>query len=114
MPKKAFALLNEERDAKGEQPFANPRNAAAGSLRQLDPRVTAGRTLGIYVYQVLEGLDREISTQWESLSLLRGFGFSVQEQSSYCRDIDEVIDCCNEWIEKDMIQTMKLMVYDQG
>ena len=100
MPKKAFALLNEERDAKGEQPFANPRNAAAGSLRQLDPRVTAGRTLGIYVYQVLEGLDREISTQWESLSLLRGFGFSVQEQSSYCRDIDEVIDCCNEWIEK--------------
>ncbi|HHY41130.1 MAG TPA: NAD-dependent DNA ligase LigA [Syntrophaceticus sp.] len=100
MPKKAFALLNEERDAKGEQPFANPRNAAAGSLRQLDPRVTAGRTLGVYVYQILEGIDREISTQWEALSLLREFGFSVQEQSSYCRDIEEVIDCCNQWIEK--------------
>ena len=100
MPKKAFALLNEERDAKGEQPFANPRNAAAGSLRQLDPRVTAGRTLGVYVYQILEGIDREISSQWEALSLLREFGFSVQEQSSYCRDIEEVVDCCNQWIEK--------------
>ena len=100
MPKKAFALLNEERDAKGEQPFANPRNAAAGSLRQLDPKVTAGRTLGVYVYQVLEGMDREISTQWEALSLLRDFGFSVQEQSRYCRDIEEVIDCCSEWVEK--------------
>ncbi|MFY9272786.1 MAG: NAD-dependent DNA ligase LigA [Thermacetogeniaceae bacterium] len=100
MPKKAFALLNEERDAKGEQPFANPRNAAAGSLRQLDPKVTAGRTLGVYVYQVLEGMDREISTQWEALSLLRDFGFSVQEQSRYCRDIEEVTDCCSEWVEK--------------
>ncbi|MGB4043722.1 MAG: NAD-dependent DNA ligase LigA, partial [Thermacetogeniaceae bacterium] len=100
MPKKAFALLNEERDAKGEQPFANPRNAAAGSLRQLDPKVTAGRTLGVYVYQVLEGMDREISSQWEALSLLRDFGFSVQEQSRYCRDIEEVIDCCSEWVEK--------------
>ena len=100
MPKKAFALLNEERDAKGEQPFANPRNAAAGSLRQLDPKVTAGRTQGVYVYQVLEGMDREISTQWEALSLLRDFGFSVQEQSRYCRDIEEVIDCCSEWVEK--------------
>lgn len=100
MPKKAFALLNEERDTKGEPPFANPRNAAAGSLRQLDPRVTAGRTLGVYVYQILEGMDREISTQWEALSLLRDFGFSVQEQSSYCRDIEEVIDCCSQWIEK--------------
>jgi len=100
MPKKAFALLNVERDAKGEPPFANPRNAAAGSLRQLDPRVTAGRTLGVYVYQILEGVDRGISTQWEALSLLRDFGFSVQEQCSHCRDIEEVIDCCNQWIEK--------------
>jgi DNA ligase (NAD+) len=100
MPKKAFAQLNQVRDAKGEQPFANPRNAAAGSLRQLDPKITAGRTLGVFVYQVLEGVDREINTQWEALSLLRDFGFSVQEQSRRCRDIEEVIDCCSQWIER--------------
>lgn len=91
MPKKAFARLNEERDNRGEPPFANPRNAAAGSLRQLDPKVTAGRILGFYAYQIIECEGREIATQWEALSFLKEVGFSVQEQNKHCRDIEEVI-----------------------
>lgn len=100
MPKKAFARLNEERDSRGELPFANPRNAAAGSLRQLDPKVTAGRTLGVFAYQILECEGREIASQWEALAFLREMGFSVQEQNRYCRDIEEVIAYCSDWIEK--------------
>ncbi|AFV11121.1 DNA ligase LigA [Thermacetogenium phaeum DSM 12270] len=100
MPKKAFARLNEERDNRGEPPFANPRNAAAGSLRQLDPKVTAGRTLGFYAYQIIECEGREFTTQWEALSFLKEVGFSVQEQNKRCRDIEEVIAYCNSWIEK--------------
>jgi DNA ligase (NAD+) len=100
MPKKAFARLNEERDNRGEPPFANPRNAAAGSLRQLDPKVTAGRILGFYAYQIIECEGREIATQWEALSFLKEVGFSVQEQNKHCRDIEEVIAYCNSWIEK--------------
>ncbi len=100
MPKKAFARLNEERDNRREPPFANPRNAAAGSLRQLDPKVTAGRILGFYAYQIIECEGREIATQWEALSFLKEVGFSVQEQNKHCRDIEEVIAYCNSWIEK--------------
>lgn len=100
MPKKAFARLNEERDLQGEPPFANPRNAAAGSLRQLDPKVTASRTLGVFCYQVLECQGVEINTQKEALDMLRELGFSVQEENKLCQDIEEVIAYCNQWIEK--------------
>lgn len=100
MPKKAFERLNEQRDLKGEPPFANPRNAAAGSLRQLDPRVTASRTLGVFCYQVLECEGDEIRTQQDALQLLKELGFSVQEESKHCPSIEEVILYCREWIEK--------------
>jgi DNA ligase (NAD+) len=100
MPKKAFARLNEERDSRGEPPFANPRNAAAGSIRQLDPRVTATRTLGIYTYQVLvsEGLD--LATQAEVLTFLRRLELPVQEHWRHCQDIEEVVAYCTHWVEK--------------
>jgi len=100
MPKRAFVRLNEERDRRGETPFANPRNAAAGSIRQLDPKVTARRTLGLFLYQVLISSETPLPTQAEALSYLRQVGFSVQEQNQHCRDIDEVIACCNSWTER--------------
>lgn len=100
MPKKAFARLNERRDLRGEPPFANPRNAAAGSLRQLDPKVTAARTLGVFAYQVLECEGQEIATQREALALLKELGFSVQEKSKHCQDIDEVIAHCSQWTKE--------------
>lgn len=100
MPRKAFARLNEQRDQRGEPPFANPRNAAAGSLRQLDPRVTASRTLGVFCYQVLECEGEELNTQQDALHMLKELGFSVQEESKHCQSIEEVIDYCKQWIEK--------------
>lgn len=100
MPKKAFARLNEERDARGEPPFANPRNAAAGSIRQLDPKVTAARTLGIYTYQVLVSEGLTLTTQTEVLAFLRELGLPVQEYWRCCRDIEEVISYCSAWVEK--------------
>ena len=100
MPKRAFARLNDERDSRGEAPFANPRNAAAGSIRQLDPKITAKRTLGIFLYQVLVGPEHFLSTQSEVLSYLRQSGFSVQQQWQLCHDIDEVIAYCSSWIEQ--------------
>ncbi len=100
MPKKAFARLNEERDRRGEPSFANPRNAAAGSIRQLDPKVAASRTLGIYTYQILTSEGAALATQAEALSFLYKLGLPVQEQWRHCRDIEEVISYCREWIEK--------------
>ncbi len=100
MPKRAFARLNAERDSRGETPFANPRNAAAGSIRQLDPKITANRTLGIFLYQILVGPEQPPATQAEVLSYLRRMGFAVQEQDQHCRNIDEVIVYCGSWIER--------------
>jgi len=100
MPKKAFARLNKERDERGEPPFANPRNAAAGSLRQKDPKVTASRTLGVFCYQVLEYEGAEVKTQQNVLDMLKELGFSVQEESKHCQNIEEVIAYCHQWIEK--------------
>lgn len=100
MPKKAFIRLNGERESRGESLFANPRNAAAGSIRQLDPRVTASRTLGIYIYQILAGEGFELTTQVGVLEFLKQIGLPVQEHWRQCRDIEEVIDYCPEWIEK--------------
>lgn len=100
MPKKEFARLNEEREESGEPTFANPRNAAAGSLRQLDPRVTASRALDAYLYGIgrVEGLD--IRGHMESLKELKNLGFKVNPQARSFKGIDEVIDYCCEWTEK--------------
>jgi len=100
MSKKAFLRLNEERDSRGELPFANPRNAAAGSIRQLDPRITASRPLGIFTYQVLVSEGVTLETQAEVLKYLEQVGLPVQEHCRHCRNIDEVIDYCTDWIEK--------------
>ncbi|RDV84089.1 NAD-dependent DNA ligase LigA [Ammonifex thiophilus] len=97
MPKEAFVKLNERREEEGEPPFANPRNAAAGSIRQLDPRVTAGRKLDFFAYGIgyYEGIS--FSTHWEVLDWLAEQGFRVNEHRRLFSSIDEVIDYVLSW-----------------
>lgn len=100
MTKEAFMDLNRQREEKGEPVFANPRNAAAGSLRQLDPKVTAGRRLSMFAYGVgyTEGID--LSSHGEVLSFLKRQGFRVNEHYECCASIEEVIEYCRVWQER--------------
>lgn len=99
MSKKGFERLNEERASRGEPLFANPRNAAAGSVRQLDPRVTAERPLDIWLYQLgwVEGAPMPVQSHWEALQWMRDLGFRVNPQISRTSDIEEVLERCAEW-----------------
>lgn len=97
MPKKAFVRLNAEREANGEPVFANPRNAAAGSLRQLDPKVTAKRSLAVFIYALARTEGLEISTHAAALDWLEQLGLPVNPQRRLCRDIEEVIALAEEW-----------------
>lgn len=87
----AFEQLNERLLEQGKMPFANPRNAAAGSLRQLDPQVTARRPLDLYVYDVLTADGVELETQCEILEALDGWGFSVNELIEPCEGPDAIV-----------------------
>lgn len=100
MPKESFMRLNEVREEAGEQLFANPRNAAAGSLRQLDPRITASRNLSVFMYAIgyLEG--NNPGSHGKGLAWLRELGFRVNPQHKICQDIQEVIEYCQGWQEK--------------
>jgi DNA ligase (NAD+) len=86
-----FKQLNDERLAQGESAFANPRNAAAGSLRQLDPKITASRPLKIYCYGVGEVRGREFETQWEVLQTLKKWGLRVNPQIERGRGVEAAI-----------------------
>ncbi|RZN42201.1 MAG: NAD-dependent DNA ligase LigA, partial [Methanophagales archaeon ANME-1-THS] len=99
IPLRKFKELNKELGAKGEKMFANPRNAAAGSVRQLDPRVTASRPLDFFAYGVGRVEGREFSTQWEVLDYLRRIGFKVNPLIRRFEDIEGVITYHNE-VEK--------------
>jgi DNA ligase (NAD+) len=84
-----FNQLNEQREAKGESRFANPRNAAAGSLRQLDPNITAARPLHIFLYQIAECQGCGLESQWEALHSLQAWGLKVNLQSSkLCQGVE--------------------------
>ncbi|WNB91807.1 NAD-dependent DNA ligase LigA [Bacillus sp. NEB1478] len=100
MPKKSFQKLNEKREEEGQELFANPRNAAAGSLRQLDPKIAASRNLDIFLYGVgkLEG--HSVDSHDESLKFLSHLGFKTNPEWKKCENIDEVIDFVNGWQEK--------------
>jgi DNA ligase (NAD+) len=87
-----FARFNRELEESGEKTFANPRNAAAGSLRQLDPRITAQRPLSVFCYAIVEAEGVNLSTQWEALGYLRDLGFPVNGESARFEDIEEVLD----------------------
>lgn len=101
MHRSDFERLNEERERRGEPLFANTRNAAAGSLRQLDPNVTASRRLDIFVYGAfLIESSWYPGTHWELLELLRELGFKVNPHARLAKSIDEVIAIHDEWEEK--------------
>lgn len=100
MPKQSFIALNAIRDEKGEEPFANPRNAAAGSLRQLDPRIAASRNLDIFLYGIANPGPLGISTHSEGLDLLDTLGFKTNKERRVCQTIENVITYVEEQSEK--------------
>lgn len=101
LPKKGLSRLNEERSAEGLPLFANPRNAAAGSVRQLDPRITAKRPLDIFVYALgwAEGLQAP-ATHWETMHYLKSLGFKINPHMAHCKDLEEVKACYHGWADR--------------
>ena len=100
MPKKSFELLNAAAVTDGRQPFANPRNAAAGSLRQKDPAVTQSRDLSTFMYAIADERALAIDGQWELLQWLREAGFHVNPDVKLCESAEEVRDFCRTAIER--------------
>jgi DNA ligase (NAD+) len=99
LPFESFRAINRDREEKGEALFANPRNAAAGSIRLLDPREVASRNLSVFLYYLfIDG--REEPTQWGALQKLKRLGFKTNPHSRLCRTIDEVLAYFREWAEK--------------
>ncbi len=113
MDKKSFAALNEAREEAGEALFANPRNAAAGSIRQLDSGVTASRKLNIYLYQIMEPEKYGITTQHDALNKLREWGLPVQGAEKLCvseKEIESYLDVWTEERFRHMIDTDGVVV----
>lgn len=100
MTKRSFQRLNEERTAAALVPFANPRNAAAGALRALDPQVTAARQLDYFCYFLLEAGKPALPSHWESLEKLHAAGFKVNAQRHLCNSLDELLAFIREWESK--------------
>ncbi len=100
MNRPAFERLNAERDERGLSRFANPRNAAAGSLRVLEPSITASRRLDFYAYFVLVDGRAAFPSQWQTLEWLAAHGFKVNNKRRRCNTFDEVLEFCREWENK--------------
>lgn len=97
LPRKSFELLNSERESNNEVLFANPRNAAAGSLRQLDSKITAKRRLSAFIYSIVG--DDSIISQENALNTAKEYNLPVNPNFKLCKNIDEVIDYINYWTE---------------
>ena len=103
MPIKSFQRLNQERADREEPPFANPRNSAAGSIRQLDSQVTASRNLNLWAYGLGDAGGGRASvpeTQWETLEWLKSLGFPVNPNNKRCDTLDEVFEFHRAWLER--------------
>ncbi|RAS78109.1 NAD-dependent DNA ligase LigA [Priestia endophytica] len=100
MPKKSFEKLNEEKLERGEEPFANPRNAAAGSLRQLDSKLAAKRNLDIFVYSIADVGNTGITSHSEALDKLEQLGFKTNPNRQKCDTIEEVYSYIKHWTEQ--------------
>ena len=98
--KKRFARINQEREERGEPLYANPRNLAAGSLKQLNPRITAARRLDSWIYYTPHPEALGCESHYELLKKLGDLGFRVEPHAKKCRDMDEVIAYCRSWQEK--------------
>src|SRR6266849_5731599 len=96
IPRDVFEKTNAEREERGEPKFANPRNAAAGALRQLDSRIVARRKLDMFAYDLITGARKPFATHWESLDWLEKAGFRVNTERALCKSIDEVIEFANK------------------
>lgn len=100
MPHKSFLALNKQREENGEEPFANPRNAAAGSLRQLDPKIAASRNLDIFLYGVGEWQAGTIESHSERLEYLQKLGLKTNPEWRKCQTIDEVLEYVEYWTKE--------------
>ena len=100
MPLESFRKLNEERAARGEPLYANPRNSCAGSVRNLDPRVTASRNLQIWVYTMNDAGDSPYpDNHWDAMEWLKTFGFRINPNNRQCNTLDGVADYYRHWLE---------------
>ena len=100
LPIPEFLRLNEERAESGEQLYRNPRNTGAGSVRNLNPKVTAARNMEIWVYSLSgAGVSPPVEGHWEALEWLKDLGFRINPHNKICRTIEEVIDFYNSWVE---------------
>ena len=94
MPRAAFERLNRALELRGEATFANPRNAAAGSVRQKDPTVTARRPLDVFVYEMAWAPGLDLASHWDALAALRAAGFKTNPRNRRCADVDAVVRYC--------------------
>ncbi|EOS9369322.1 NAD-dependent DNA ligase LigA, partial [Listeria innocua] len=100
MPKRSFQKLNEIREEEGQMLFANPRNAAAGSLRQLDTKIAASRNLDIFLYAVADFGEMGVETHSAGLDMLETLGLKVNKERRLCSNLEEVYAYIDEWTEK--------------
>jgi len=100
MPRRSFIHLNNEKEENGEQPFANPRNAAAGSLRQLDSKLAAKRKLSVFLYSVNDLTEFNATTQSEALEELDQLGFKTNQERERVSDIEGVLNYIEKWTSK--------------
>ena len=100
MPKRSFEALNQQREERGEELFANPRNAAAGSLRQLDPKIAASRKLDVFLYGIGNTGEIGVVAHSEGLDYLDHLGFKTNKERRKCATIEEVIEFVNSWVDK--------------
>ena len=100
LPIPEFRRLNEEREVSGEPLYRNPRNTGAGSLRNLDPKITAARNMAIWVYSLSgAGISAPVEDHWEALEWLKGLGFRVNPHNRVCHTVEEVIDFYDHWVD---------------
>ena len=100
MPRSVFEEINAELEMLGEKTYANPRNFASGTLRQLDSSIVAARRLDMFPYDVLSGNQKAFATHWENFQWLKKSGFNVNPNVRLCENIEKVIEFCNEMQEK--------------
>ncbi len=99
MPKSSFETLNEERRKKGEKEFANPRNAAAGSVRQLDSKIAASRNLNTFMYHLPKAGDYDIHSQEDALNYMKELTFTVNPNIKHAKNVEEVVEYISYWQE---------------